>query len=321
MTPHDVRAAFGLARELADKGDAVGAWRMARPLMAHAATDAHAALALAMLLGRPIAPTGERVDHAARLLDRWSDDLDVLVALGHSSETLTDLRRPIAPPHHPMFEALVLRLRDELDDGGPADLRLPLAEALSTAARAAGPRFDGDAEEAFAERFELSGDRWQVWYDRGLFLKVRGRFAEGLHACRRAVELGCSERAVWWNHAICATGCGDGAAALEAWAALSVAARLGPDGLPVGDHGSCGVLLCEHPPGSRADAPTDGDPGREVVALIRRVSACHGALIEPAAELGLAAGALVLHDGAALAQLVTEAGALPVFPHLATLGD
>lgn len=206
----------------------------------------------------------------------------------------------------------------------PQTLRLrrsdSTAPARSRPSRALGRTWDPVAEAAHRQVLAARPDRWQDHYNQGLFFKNRGRFAEGLAANQRALALGGDVEPVLWNLAICATGAGDGDAALAVWKQLGQTIERGPDGLPTGPYPNALVRLSEHPTAVQGQAEHPEDPGREETVWVRRLSPCHAEVICALyADLGVDMGDIVLHDGAAVGSRRTADATVPVFPHLATI--
>jgi hypothetical protein len=223
-----------------------------------------------------------------------------------------------APPSDPIFRDLAERLRARAPHvrGQPAEAAI--LRGLSTAGRLLGRAWDADTEAAHSRRIELRPERWEEHYDLGLFFKVRGRFAEGLAANRRAAELGSTDESVRWNLGICATGARDGAAALAVWKELDQKIEMGRFDLPQGGYAMVKVRLAEHPLAERAVGVDD--PGLEETIWIERLSPCHG-IVRSALyqELGVDYGDVVLFDGAPITFQKYGDDEVPVFPHLVTL--
>ena len=320
MDPADVDHALRDALARADDDDEAGAWAALGPLEAAADTSAAAARGLALALAHGGLDRARRLAAAERLLDRWSVELGVLSPLGEATERLVDLRYlNAAPPEAPFFGRLVAALGGAFDEAPDDSTRVAAARGLTTAARVAGRRFDAVCEAAHRALLAARPNRWQEHYNFGLFLKNRGRFAEGLEANQAAAERGgADEDSVIWNLGICATGAGDGAAALEQWGRIGSEVALGPDGLPEGRFGHVQVRLAERPVAERS--PEQDDPGAEETVWVERKSPCHGQIINALyQDLGVDYGDLVLFDGAAIVSRRWGEREVPVFPHLASL--
>lgn len=320
MTVEFVLLRIANALTLARAGEEEPAWSTLEPLFAHieAGGGRPVALALVEVLAVGELDVDRRLAAAGRLLTRWRTDTKVLAALALRCESLVNLRYlNAAPPEDPFFEDLAHALADAGDVASDADRR-PIASALATVARICGRRWDPACEQAHQTVLALRGS-WQDWYNYGLFLKSRGRFAEGLVANTRARDAGGAEDdAVRWNLGICATGAGDGAAALEVWRSLGHRVSLGTDGLPTGGWPMVEVRLAERPGAART--AEDEDPGEEETVWVTRLSACHGRVESPTyQDLGVDYGDLVLFDGAAILFRDRGGERVPVFPHLVTL--
>lgn len=307
----------------AAKGEAEG-WAALEPLLdawRKAPDVPEVTVALVRALGVERLARERRLELAAQVLAAWRTEPDILVRLGEAAETIADRRYlNAAPPQDPFFEELLGAQRRALAKVHSPELLLSLHEAVSTVARLCGRRRDEVCEASHRELLRLRPNRWQDQYNFGLFLKNRGRFAEGVWANQRAAELGGASRdSVTWNLGICATGAGEGQLALKLWRdALKCRLELGTGGLPEGPFEQVQVRLAERPVAARS--ASEDDPGREETIWVERLSPCHGrvrsALWE---ELGTDYGDLVLFDGAPILHREWDGVLVPVFPQLATL--
>ncbi len=292
--------------------DPATSWELARPLRAAFANPA-AAVGLARSLGS-FEPSAA-LALGRELLAAHGDEDAVLTQLGWAFGSLTDLDDlNAAPPTDPWFAAVVARLEARVALA-PATETVRLLDALALAARRLGRCGDSIAERAHARMLAIEPDDAHHHYNHGLFLKTRGQFAEGQRANQRAIDLGNDSTAAWWNLGICATGAGDGAAALAAWRHLGQVLELGPSGLPEGRYPMAKLRIAQRPLAER-DAACD-EPGVQENLWIERVSGCHG-IVRSAVfhdELGVEFGDVVMFDGAPIGRDDDK----PIFPHLATL--
>jgi hypothetical protein len=170
--------------------------------------------------------------------------------------------------------------------------------------------FSGSAYSSERSGHGHADEPWVRHFNEGLAAKEARRFRDGQRAGEAALTVGgASEPSVLWNLGICATGAGDGAAALEAWRRLGFDLTLGRRGLPEGSFPPVEVCVVGDGEG--------GDRYDSEVVWIERLSPCHGILRGAVfQQLGVDYGDLVLFDGAPV-----EAGerAGPVLPVLATL--
>ena len=308
------------AKTLRDADDVDGAWEGLLPLFALAQREKQAvgpALEALQLDGLPL---DARRDEALALLRSWASETAVVGALGRGADALVDLRYLNAsPPEHPYFAELV-RALEACIARGEGDERLAALRGLTTAARVAGRRYDGVCERAHRAVVAAEPDDWTHHYNLGLFLKTRGRFAEGTAVNQTALGLLGEEEedGVTWNLGICATGAGRGEVAYQRWLSIGCKMSWTEGELPVGTWPSVQVRLAERPLAERS-AEQD-DPGDEETIWVQRLSPCHGRVRSALyADLGVDYGDLVLFDGAPIVTRTWGERRVPVFPHLGTL--
>jgi len=321
MDRNEIRAILDAASGIPEGADDEAAWAALQPLIERVRDDADAAFGVAMALGIEALDLDRRMDLAEQLLATWPDDAGLMGLLGEVSQSLHDIRYlNDPPPDVPFFEQLAQRLRALAADPGDEESEIAVLHGLITASRVCGRSWDDACEAAHHRLIELCPDEWANHYNLGLFFKNRGRWAEGVAANERAVELGGEdEDGVLWNLAICATGAGDGEKARATWARHGLELSIGAAGLPEGRFRAVQVRVAERPLAERG--PGEDSPGREETIWIDRLSPCHGRVVSALFEdLGVDHGDLVLHDGAPiLIRDWGERGDVPVFPHLATL--
>lgn len=247
------------------------------------------------------------------------DDDAMLGGLGSALEAAHDLRfLNGAPLSDDVFRGVAERLRSRVPLVRGSAGEVPMLVGLATAGRLLGRAWDSDTESAYRRLLELRPTRWQDHDNFGLFLKVRGRFAEGLATNRRAAELGGDDESVRWNLGICATGARDGATALRVWKELGQKIEMGRFGLPEGGYAAVKVRLAEHPLAEREAGQSD--PGLEETIWIERLSPCHGVVRSALFQnLGIDYGDVVLFDGAPVTHHKYGEQQVPVFPQLVTL--
>jgi hypothetical protein len=282
--------------------------------------DSDAAAALLDLVDGRGLPVDRGLEIVRALFEAHGDDDAFLGVMGTALEGAHDLRFLNAPPAaDPLFVTIAERLRSRLDAVRGAPIELELLGGLATVGRLLGRTWDVDTERAYRRLVELRPDRWQDLYNLGLFFKVRGRFAEGLDANRRAAAAGGdADESVQWNLGICATGAGEGGTALAVWKGFGHTIELGRFGLPDGRYEAVKVRLAERPVASRG--VEDETPGLEETIWVERVSPCHG-IVRSALyqDLGVDYGDVVLFDGAPITEHKYGEREIPVFPHLVTL--
>lgn len=321
LSPEHLEELEAQVQEQSEASDKKRAWAAAQPLVA-ALGQPDAALKLLGLLRQGCFGRERGRDLAAALFDIHGEDAGVLAGLGHAFEELHDVSHlNAAPPQANVMKQIVARLESraaQAREAGEAELEHQLCDSLGTAARVMGRGYDEVAEPALLRCVELKGS-WHDHYGLGLFYKSRGRFQEGFAANVKAAELGGADRQpVIWNRAICATGAGLGAEALEAWKPLKLELELGLFGLPEGGFPASKVRLAERPLAER-DAEHN-DPGQEETIWIQHLSPCHG-IVRSALfhDIGVDYGDVVLIDGAPVTFHTYGGDKVPVFPHLKTL--
>jgi hypothetical protein len=248
------------------------------------------------------------------------DDIELVSWLGDCLERARDIDLLNAPPpDHPIFQAVVSKLVRAASDPGYTGNESRILEGLATAARLRARQSDPIAEAAYKRLLELEPDSARRHYNYGLFLKTRGRFAEGMSVNQRANAL--SKETVdpyEWNFGICATGARRGDVALAVWKRMGQTIELGRFGLPDGRYPQCKVRLAQRTLAERS-ADCD-DPGLEETVWMERLSPCHGIIRSVLyQELGIDYGDVVLIDGAPITHHQYGEARVPVFPHLATL--
>lgn len=297
------------------------AWQALAPLELAWADDVEAAAWFAWSLTNRALARERRLDVAAKVLDRWKDDLAVVMTFGGNAEAFVEMRfLNAAPVAHPFFEHLLESLGRLFDAERDPKHHFAIGQALSALARLRGRAADALCERIHRQLLALEPDHPAELYDFGLFMKTRGRFAEGVELNQRALAAGNASEAVHWNLGICATGAGMGSVAQNVWRTLKMDLALGDAGLPHGEFGMVKVRLAERPLAAR-DATTD-DPGLEETVWVERLSPCHGrvrnATFHP---VGVDFGDLVLFDGAPIGEQTVGERRVHVFPHLATLKE
>lgn len=299
------------------------AWREAQTLVKAHARQERATAALVHLLSRGAFDRRKSAEVAASLFEAHSDDVALLGKIGQSFPVIHDISYLNAgPPDSPLLHALAGRLRDLAASAGDEAEELAALHGLAATARLLGRAWDDVAESACLRLVELCPERWECRYDLGLFYKTRGRFALGLAANQAAADLGGAEdESVQWNLGICATGAGDGEAALGVWKGMDNKIEMGRFGLPEGAYAPVKVRLAERPLAERDPAKEPDDPGLEETIWVERISPCHG-IVRNALfydEIRVDFGDVVLFDGAPITHHAYGDGSVAVFPHLTTL--
>lgn len=315
----DLKGAYEAAVEALGQKDEAAAERALADVIAASARDLKAAQCLAIAACLPGWSMERRAQFASELLDRW-DDFSVVETLASEFEAFVDFRfLNNAPPTDAMSLRLLELAAMHFERASGADKGVA-ALGLYSVARLSGRAADGLCERAARTSIELEPESANAWYRYGLFLKTRGRFAEGVTANQRAAELaGTNDDATLWNLGICATGARQGALALDLWRQkLGAKLELGENGLPTGTWHHVKVRLAARPLATRTSS--DDSPGDEETVWVERLSPCHGRVLNPTAgELDADFGDLVLFDGSPIVTQQIQGRAVPVFPHLVTL--
>lgn len=303
-----------------EAGDTDRAWTDLRPLLAAQGEQEEARRALLHIVGRRGLPIDLALEALGAVADANPDNAGVSASVGFRLDAARDIGDlNAAPPDHPLFGRIVDELTPHLRPG--ADDEIPLLLGLSIAVRMLGRQHDQLALHCYERLAELEPDEASSHYNLGLLHKTRGRFAEGLAANRRAMALLASDdhrEPYDWNLGICATGAGDGQAALEVWKRIGSKIEMGRFGLPDGRYPSTKVKLAERPLAERS--ADDDSPGLEETVWVERLSPCHGIIRSVLyQELGIDFGDVVLFDGAPITYHRYGDETVPVFPHLATL--
>ncbi|NNF79001.1 MAG: prenyltransferase [Rhizobiales bacterium] len=247
-------------------------------------------------------------------------DVELLSFLAECLEAVRDIDDLNAPPpDEEVFQTVVERLTAYAQSPKDVDEEKTILRGLATAARVQARQHDEIAEKSYRRLVEIEPQNSVHHYNLGLFCKTRGLFEEGKVANQAAVRLSDDEVECYeWNLGICATGAGDGAAALEVWKRMEQKIEMGRFDLPEGGYPQCKVKLAERPLAERT-AEMD-DPGNEETIWIQRLSPCHGIIRSVLyQDLGVNYGDVILIDGAPITYHTYGDTQIAVFPHLATL--
>lgn len=290
------------------------------PLLAAQGEQEQARRALLHIVGRRGLPMDQALKALEAVADAHPDNAGVSASVGFRLDAARDIDDlNAAPPDHPLFERIVNELRLHVQPGAADEITLLLG--LSNATRTLGRQHDELALRCYERLAELEPDEASSHYNLGLLHKTRGRFAEGLAANRRALTLlgpDDHREPYDWNLGICATGAGEGPAALEVWKRIGNKIEMGRFDLPEGRYPSTKVKLAERPLAERS--ADDDSPGMQETVWVERLSPCHGIIRSVLyQDLGIDYGDVVLFDGAPITYHRYGDETVPVFPHLATL--
>jgi tetratricopeptide (TPR) repeat protein len=279
-----------------------------------------AARALLRIINHHALPADSAAEILVEIAEAHGRDAVILGRAGECLEAVRDIDDLNAPPpEEPVFGAIIDRLCVLAEETVGRPEQEAVLRGLATGARMLARQHDALAEECYRKLAALRPDDSACHYNLGLFYKTRGRFAEGIAENRIAAEL-CDEtvESYEWNLGICATGAGEGEAALEVWKRMEQIIEMGRFGLPDGRYPQCKVKLAERPLAER-DAKNDS-PGLEETIWIQRLSPCHGIVRSVLyQDLGVDFGDVILFDDAPITYHTYGETSVPVFPHLATL--
>jgi tetratricopeptide (TPR) repeat protein len=279
-----------------------------------------AAMALLRIIEEGCITREDAADVVSEIAWSHPEDTGVMSLAGECLEAardIDDLNAP--PPDDGVFTTIVDRLAAMAEEHQGSAEEDDILRGLATGARMMARQRDAIAEKSYRRLVEINPEKSAYHYNLGLFLKTRGRFREGMEANRTAADLTDETvEAYEWNLGICATGAGEGAAALDVWKRMEQIIEMGRFGLPDGGYPQCKVKLAERPLAERS-ADQD-DPGLEETIWIERLSPCHGIVRSVLyQDLGVDYGDVVLFDGAPITYHTYGEDQIPVFPHLATL--
>jgi len=300
-------------------------WAALEPLKGRLADDPAVARAWAEALGATPRRATLR-EEAETILEAWAADPGIV---GACCDALIRVegRRPVDEPPLEEGPASIAataagrclgKLPGEL--GADPDVGGMLHALRGNALGLLGPKRVDDAVAALGRALGLE-DRPAWRFDLGLVYKRAGRFPDALEAFQ-AARRGETEpgKGTLWNVALCATACGDGETAADAWRALGLRPETG-SGLPFVE-GLDPVQVRLPTLGSGQD-PTRVVPeeaaGFEVV-WVQPLTPCHGVVRSPThREAAADFGDVILWDGAPIGVREIEGRPVPRFPFLGRL--
>jgi hypothetical protein len=295
-------------------------WKIAQHLVEAQVHQRDVAHALLDLIEEDAFSIEQAVEILKAIFATHAGDFVLLGRVGDATERARDIDYlNLAPSEEPLFDAVLAALVDAVEKKHDVEVEYRLWSGLFTCARVMARQHDEVAERAGRRLVALQPDSAFAHYSYGLFLKTRGRFAEGLVENQLAEKLAENPtQAMHWNAGICATGAGVADISLEIWKRLGNKIEMGRFGLPDGGYAQCKVRLAERPLAERHK--DNDDPGLEETIWIERLSPCHGIIRSVLyQDLGVNYGDVVLMDGAPITHHTYGDREVPVFPHLATL--
>ena len=297
------------------------AWGIVQPLLQAQGHQRDVALALVEVVAEGAFSVEQTIEVLTAVFAAHAQDPLLLGLVGDATEQARDIDYlNLAPSDVPLFDAVLAALLDAVEKPHDAEVEYQLWSGLFTCARVMARQHDEVADRAGSRLVALQPDSSFAHYSYGLFLKTRGRFAQGMAENQLAQQLAKEPTdAMFWNAGICATGAGAAEVALDIWKKqLGNKIEIGRFGLPDGGYAHCKVRLAERPLAERNK--NNDDPGLEETIWIERLSPCHGIIRSVLyQDLGVDYGDVVLMDGAPITYHTYGERQVPVFPHLATL--
>ncbi|MDD9931964.1 MAG: hypothetical protein OXT09_00095 [Myxococcales bacterium] len=322
MDHQQIEDALAAASAALETGNQYAAFAAIAPLEAVADQDPEAAAAV-LALWRLAPGRAGLVDAVGALLERWHDDPTLVTrgcdALIRAAErTAPDEPLPADGPGKRAAEAAshcLEALASRLDPAMRGYLLINLANGLRLA------REHDAALEAFEQALELDPERGAWWFNLGLLHKARRDFEAGLSANRRARELLGDDKGVLWNLAICATACGKGDAAAEAFRAMGHDARVNEAGMPyVEGLPPAQVRVATIGSGLGPEGQVPGNAVALELLWVTPISPIHGVLSSATyRDASVDYGDLVLWDGLPVDVVEHEGRPVPRFPLLSVL--
>jgi hypothetical protein len=313
------------ARELADAGSHVDAWRVIEPLTADIGSDIELARLWCALAVFSPEPDDRMAEAAAEIISRHSDEPS-LVATAASILVMVAEMRPFdeAPLVNGPARVAADTISELIAGLSPVQREDPSVAAdhyseLAMAQRLNGSQDDQAALEAMQHALRLDPEKGSSWFRLGLIHKWRGRWREGIDANRRAHELGETE-GVLWNLAICAMGAGDHALAAGVMKELGMKGETGEDGIFTGSFDGVQVRVSTLGEGIDPAAHVEGSEPSFENLWIQRLSYVHGRIANASIyDLPVDYGDIVLFDGAPVGWRDDGKTRTPRFPLLQKL--
>ena len=303
-----------------DAGQEEGAWKKVQAFMRSYKYQNKAALGLVRIVDNGYLTIDQGLEVLSKIYELYSNNIEIVSLIGSALEGASDtnhLNREA--PEHPLFVDVIKNLESQLEAIKNTNEEALMLEGLATATRMMARQYDELAARCYRRLLEIDPDSSNYHYSYGLFCKTRGLFQEGWQANERGLDLlGESREAYVWNLGICATGAGEGEAALKMWKGIGNKIEMGRFDLPEGGYPQCKVRLAQRPLAERNS--DNDDPGLEETVWIQRLSPCHGIIRSVLfQDLGVDYGDVILMDGAPITYHKYDDEEIPVFPHLATL--
>lgn len=317
LTKEKIKAIYDEAYNASDNEKA---FEIVTPLVNAQAANSVAADALINLIENDCFSVDQSLALLTEIYQAHENDDELVISIGNAIEAACDIDFLNAPPPEAqLFKAIIDRLSELAESTTDLDTKICILEGLASTARLMARQYDELAEKSYMRLVELLPETAWVYYSLGLYFKTRGRFAEGVKANQKAIELaGESYDSYQWNLGICATGAGQGEVALKIWKEIGQKIEMGLLGLPEGGYPSCKVRLAERPLSQRSK--DNDNPGLEETIWIERLSPCHGIIRSVLYQnLGVDYGDVILFDGAPITYHKYGDKQIAVFPHLATI--
>lgn len=177
------------------------------------------------------------------------------------------------------------------------------------------------SEAALNSALKKRPEQGAWWFNLGLLQKQRRHFSDGVSTNQKARELLGDQKPLLWNLAICATGAGQGAIAVDALSGLGLSAYQSPSGMPQMDHlPPVQVRIATLGPGHMGPSHVPDKAVSFELVWVSPLSPCHGVVQTPTYRQGsVDYGDLVLWDAVPVGTAEYEGKKTPRFPLLSVL--
>ena len=326
MSASAFHSAIELASQHLQQGEVEQAFSAMTPFSASATEDRDHAISVISLWRHAPGRVGLLAE-VSRLADAFPEDAEVVLAACDALIRDAERLAPDVPPPAQGAAHTAARLAQsclerlvatgDLKTETHAYLQMCLGNALRLA------HLFERAIPAMKSALEKRPDHGPWWFNLGLAHKQQGDFAAGLVAASRARELLGDQKSVLWNVAICATACGQGAVAVDAFGAMGLGAYLSAGGMPQVDHmPPVQVRVATVGPGHMGPSVVpDQAVGFELV-WVSPLSPCHGVVQTATYRQGsVDYGDVVLWDAVPVGTSSWEGKTTPRFPLLARLSE
>ncbi len=166
------------ATDEAKAGDTDAAWNTLQPLLRAQRHQQEAAKSLVSLVDSSLLPIERGLELLANVYDAYSDDPEMIGAIGAASSGARDIDQlNSGPPDHPLFTEVIERLQQFAKHVNKENEEI-IFDGLATAARMVARQRDEVAESSYKRLVEIDPDDAAYHYNLGLYFKTRGRFRD-----------------------------------------------------------------------------------------------------------------------------------------------